>query len=784
MEQLLLNYHNLHGEFDFPTFIQRLSTLRTKFKLKGSLNLLLSEAEAIDVKFIMPEEELFDILDQTFFCPNLSLFFGNLDLRDADDMIEPLNFAALVLKYYPRHPDIWFERMGGNREDFLTQLKFVPNVCLPRMCGEQVFIPGSCLLKCYVISQYLKEDIYGEIYFNKTSEEHVEFNSFAGPLRYSWDIREDRLLSKSEENYPTNLMDINYYNLRRLKFYYQPYKTSIEANKQDYYAGMLLALKHKGILVEMRKNYRTVRLERLANCGNVDWKKAQHMMAAYIQSKGYNYLKLHRSDRFKKLEREFFSLADFYVSKFHEDYVVYTDVPLMHKETVVEKKEIKHYKDVVEYSEIREKMPYPSSFVSKALEIINEPTQVAEVKPAVIQHPEMLTCAEVWFEACKVLKDVGFKDYKKVLPGHTKFIYAKVLPPLVKKYRDVIESGLTHEDLHEIRKMNSQLGEEEKELSTEARLRNVIENEFKLKVTQKRVDDIISYAHILNSDSDIKIVGEDTVKIVGEKKRVEVTDWETTEIEKMVTYQVVPLGGSLYRRIDLKSIADKQANSARTSPLIRRQLENVRKVKKLIEKNKKREFNRTNFLTKYNQEKFFFENLIHLDLKELKKAVMGFYKFYNHHYINYCVKYIERLKNEYGDDWLVKGLERWKDKEAKREHILARNPEIVKLLPVKQIQNIKKIRIASKGHNQKSRKRLDIPEDFHQRYTSITHTNVEAVKHYDIPDHLMGEFWRLKTAAIRSKLTWVNSRWDDCKRLRKNFRSPKDLVYKKIFLEG
>jgi len=254
---------------------------------------------------------------------------------------------------------------------------------------------------------------------------------------------------------------------------------------------------------------------------------------------------------------------------------------------------------------------------------------------------------------------------------------------------------------------------------------------------------------------------------------VEVTDWDETETEKMVTYQVVPLGTSLYRRVDLTPVANKQTESKKLTPLVRRQLETLKRFNKVRNKHP------------YCDKQFFFERAIHLNYHDRLALANERWGPVGILFVNYCSKMTYNLQKKFGADWLNKGMEQWNNNRERQLHIRARNPTVETNTPVKHSWNFakqKRVLGRSTGHNVRKKKKIIIPDNFQRNYKEAIKKNEKKIFHFPIPDFMLEDFWIQKSAAIRSKLSWKSSRLEGNNRKRTNYRSPKDLLYKQIFL--
>jgi len=738
--------------------------------------LLFSESKPVRVKKICSEEQLLDILECTDFKPNLGKFFQKMSSAP-DETVIPLNFAGLVLRHFRSRPDLWYRRLGG-KGSFLQNLKFLPRVTLPRSIVETN--PGPCLMRLYVLMKHLEIDPKGRLsVIVDQVGNHIDISeTIPSKLRFKWGkgicIQGCPPVSQVQFPNPT------YEDVSNLEFYYQGYQFLLDANRADCYSAIVLALNHLNIDVALSKTNGRIELVRGCSCRNRQWKFCEHMVSSYLQRKGFKYMKLHRYPCFVRKERDTFKLADQYLQELHRDYVVYTDIPSMKKVKMPGKIKIQKETEQETFEEVVDPRPsQPPERIAALWEMEKEEQAMFEQEGISECIYEIGAYSVAQLNSCKDIAEMPEGRRRMMLNAYEKTKNKnKADNNLYKSYAEAIGSGLQHEDLCQIyeEKLKGK-----RILAKIHRIRKALANKG-IELGRDEVPKMIYYSDNLKKEIPPPEIKEGRlVRYKGTKKILKEVEWVDGEVEKMVTYKVVPLGGSLYRRIDLAPVAEAQKQSQKMTPFTRRRIENLKKarrLRKLLDNETGGDLDKD----------FFYKYLIGKDAKQMFLEYKKRLKLKDKKLVAKAQAYQEGLKSRFGSDWIERSL---KEFVPTPEEPSKKTNSPVLDAPKDYIRGIKdfvripyKLRKKRWDGSREVKMKPVITPGFHGSYESArakVNTKLEELK---VPDHLQSLFWNYKFHVVMSKLSWTSDRFGMPYRSRSNFRAPKKLLYNKMFLPG
>jgi len=784
----LFAYHRRYSTIADEEFYQLLMQLVDKFFPDRGEDLWVQYDPTEPVKYVAETSDLMRILYNSLFVPNLRLFFSVVNEHEYDPLIIPESFGALTLKYFRQSPAMYYELFGGDRMQLICDCKFTPNVELPSLSGElEGFLkttPGYCLKKVFVLMQYLKVHPNGQLWLHATTNAipHIEVNNVpGGSLRLSWSNRKNRMRCDIGNRYPETWLTIDCHSIRTWGFYYQPYQHILEANARDVSAAILLCLKEKNYAVEVEEKEQKnmskhavgrLRLIRLQNCSNKDWQICQHMYSAYQQHKRVLYPRLHRYDWCRPKEEEFFKRADQYLSKMLRDYVIYTDAPLM---------ELKEVERVVVEKKKRIQVRY-----EKVEQFYDETPEVAEAAKNIIKRKLSPIAIKTlyhyrWMSRLREAVEKGEPCYsslderaalslrlawEELITAHPKG--DPMLDNMLWWLKDV---GLTLKR-EEIDRKERQI------LSQAVGVKKLTATQFD-KIIKKTRD-------FFFPDEPWQYDGLSRGRFERIQETVEMDEPSVVKEIKMVTTNVVPLGTSLYRRIDLKKAADLQLDDlkkrGKKGPLIRRKMEVYNHLKKICCLGDEGPHKRA--LRLYQ------DRWIHMSNEEYREDPERLNLIGKTNYVvgDLVTRNEMKMRRKWGENWKEKALEVYALERKEKELVQLTKPKRIKVVGIDWDQKIstKQGKTFREGKGFfgviKGKKTVNQPvRDFGMIYNEALRNNPDDTPDFVVPAYMLESYYQFKTASVLSRLSWVTNYTPVVKRTRKNVKNK--LVYNMLYLK-
>jgi hypothetical protein len=406
-------------------------------------------------KYLVDEDVLHRMLYECDFRPDLEVLF-TLDIKTGNNLFRAISLEALILKHCYKRPDLFYQRIGGDSRLFLSRIELSAEFSFFRLSGELNGIkfhnPGHCLKKFFILYQYLEPSSKGRIGISTVkdpSRPHIQFEEWfavSGGIRFQWGNYKNKV-SGNDGCYPLNYLDeSDEQNLNQWAFYYQNYQHHMATDK-EIKESMFLTLTAKGLPFE-RVGDKILK----GSCTNKQWKIVQHMLGAYMQSKYRHWPKLHRYSELVKFEPEYFTMADNFLYKLHEDLVVLTTMPYLEKTTTtIEKKVVEvEEKSRKVFKELATKNPMPIlNAVKKDIE--------EEKKIVIPENPPRYLS---WLLS---LTDDHYRKALKVI-GHPKTEWSSILSQDFRRNEEAYisgavnainlakENGLSDEDIHRLKR--------------------------------------------------------------------------------------------------------------------------------------------------------------------------------------------------------------------------------------------------------------------------------------------------------------------------------------------
>jgi hypothetical protein len=779
---LLLSYHFHFPKLSPQEFILSLNALVRKWNIIKKLPPTepytwetLPETNFQPKKFIS-EDLLHKMLMNCVFICDLTTLFSIIDVDFSNSLFDPVSLESLILKHVFVRPDMVYEQVGGNPETFLQYIDLTPTFefyelsgCLD---GEQYFIPGPCLKKFYILNQYLTVGSEGSVFIKKYTlpgYKHIEFtddrNSSCCQMSFKWDVYIPKITVEQKVSYPHEYLPINMTTLTSWAFYYQDYQSDLYTHsKKSCTSAIHLALLDKGhnCHLDIDRVHSTELLTR-GQATVKSWKIAQHMLAAYLQYKHFKYPKLHRYREFRQWEPEYFSLADEYLLKLHEDLSFYTKAPLLEHVTIMEEKVTTETKTVTEF----EPVSTPTPYTQEMLDIIqkgDEPFS-ATLNPIELFSYDRRGIIE------NMKKIYGQKPGKwdEIVGEKLGKFRTKIYKENMRDMVTLVEQGHALEEF-QVPKIKL----------AQTYLEAAAVKHFEL-TTKKEVADSVKrikkdIAPILEQHSDLKIEGGNLVYLLKKEKEVKYDTTEVREISKHITQNVIPLGASLYRRVDFKNVFEKQiATKHRATPIVRYTNEAVKRSKPPRSEV---------FMNLWKKSCIDWgewdRGFYHMTPAELKAELKS--RNCNELQVSIRMKHIRFSRNDaikrHGRDFESILLEH-------REKVMKRANE-TRLERFKQPEDVKKYKLISNHfrHVRKCKKKGVEFSDVHPKIKDYVQRAVIGPKSsLKIPDHVYEHFQEAKAAVVLSKLSWTSSWTDPCERKRPKHRSPKGITYTHLFLK-
>lgn len=774
--EILMFYHVNYPGTSFGEFMSRLNQLIGKWSSLSNLPYApYIEMFETNLQFvprcIMPECKLLDYLLSADFVVVLENLFSSIDTTWHNGLFEDKNLESFILKHTPTRPDLIYQYIGGNPKYFITKIDLLPRFDFYQLSGPlkgtQKFTPGVCLKKFFILNLYLKCDREGEIYINTvrgTRFKHIEFSSISQrstDLRLSWSSYEPLPAASPQVKYPHAYVNINQNSIRNWSFFYQDYQADINVAKAD-----ALSTRHdfcNAITLALNQNNINVSYYKGKFCRNnvksSEWRVAQHMFVTYLRAKHRVYENLHQYKDMVKYEQKYFQLADQYLIKLHEDLTFYTAEPLLEVETQeeveVETKTVVVEKETVEKIETRytpdlirsvddetlkevkmvknEFEEYIGGTGPNLLKILEAKERPPSEWSAVAGYPVGKSLKRVWTQTIKELDEWFAKGYCR--DDIVKYIEKSRSPPLSPWEEKIAE----HFNLPKDDKIKARAVKEEQ------KIKKLLDN----------------YPGYWVTDKEVLYTKKEKVEMNQEVRHVR-------KINKYVTNTTVPLGVSLYRKVDCSHEKERQEKSKYVTPWKRRCAEINNNLKK---KEKQR----------YSSPKV----LLGMSLEEINRSFKEHFELLqNKKWAAQQVKHAKwakrRAEAKFGENGVEKAmkLHQFHQKRLEEAFYYPQPCEMgIKGTEVKAMLKHKK----PKSH--KKRKELRGKRTINQSVTSSM-WRVEKIQphsEFNIPDEMFSRFQKAKKKAVLSKVAWVR-RDEEEKRTRKVLKSPKDGLYRLLYL--
>jgi hypothetical protein len=773
----LLAYHHYFPNLSPQTFLLSINLLNKKWcalhGFNNPVDLDWDNLPSTDLKpkYLVDEDVLHRMLLDCNFKPDLEALFG-LDVKMGNNLFRAISLEALILKHCYKRPDLFYQKIGGDARLFLSRIELSAEFSFFRLSGELNGIkfhnPGHCLKKFFILYQYLEPSSRGKIGIKTvkgTDRPHIQFEDWfavSGGVRFQWGNYKNKV-SVGNGSYPINYLDeTDERNLNQWAFYYQNYQHHM-ATDREIRESMFLALKKKGLPFE-RVGDKVLK----GDCSNRQWKIVQHMLGAYMQSKYRHWPKLHRYTELVKHEPEYFTVADNFLYKLHEDLVVQTSMPYLEKETITTEKRVLGMgpKSYTEFLEIVPKTPM-SILLALQDDIEKEKEMVIPENP-----PKYIS----WLLS---LEDHHYRKALRVR-GHPKSEWSSILghdiirkdmlyiSAAVNSLKLAKENGLSDLEIHRFKRPR---GPAVEKAILERRGGNMSEKHLRLAVKKANEE----YKQLMRDypDSDWSESGLFVRKVTHFQGLVWKTVVETET--KYVTKSVVPVGSLVFRKIDFAEVTRKtEEKVTRTTPNIRAALEAVQRLKKA---KKKRIANKRTLEDNELHMKTFNQMALDVGIPEAIKASRSKKKMF--HKLGRDVEKIkkmnahrkERLKEvrfiDLPDQIPSAGFVMDELRKRKKERWKNRSTFLRRMFGFGAFDKNQ-----SKGLNESR---------YREFMESVSCPKPAA--DFEIPPYLFSEFQDLKAATVFRKVFWTVPGPEDKKRSRRRYRSAGGLAYTQLFLK-
>jgi hypothetical protein len=246
---------------------------------------------------------------------------------------------------------------------------------------------------------------------------------------------------------------------------------------------------------------------------------------------------------------------------------------------------------------------------------------------------------------------------------------------------------------------------------------------------------------------------KDFKRAVQKKQKVEQITYEVKIIRDYETKHIVPLGTSLYRRVDLEHIArEQEAVRHRCTPAVRHMKQTLIRAK-----NKKYHSQKTKTVPKCAHDPIIFDYEDEEDAFEIGASIApSFQDFYN------AYRFQRDYYNKYG---------RYYEKSLSKEE-----EPFPAVYANSRAPKIKNWRV----HRRKHYTVLDKIEDTVQKYRNWI-AFIPDFESEEVPNHMFEMFNEYKESVVLKKVAWSSTKCEG--RSRRVAKSPKDKVYKTLYLQ-
>lgn len=332
-----------------------------------------------DLKFLGNIDDLCQILEtaEKF---DFSILYSGADF--INPYFKPISLADWFLSIKRSDPESLYVQATG-RHDFLEQLAFMPLVTHEEFLGKprnwHWLSPGLCSLRAAILRCYMDISVYGDIrlvWTKVSSVDHLSYTKNDGSWQgvgHSWSrFSTSKLRSACGRVVSPQCVAPDLRNNCDAAFYWKDFQHSIESDRDAVTYAIHLTLVEAGFPVHLESGKFLK-----AGCNNYQWKIAQTIICHLYRAQFFKYPNLNFNKRYVPLAMDMLVQFRSYLVNLNEDLAFYSNRPQLVKKASHEKKIPKETMVDQEYLE------------EEVVPTVLRPEELAVLKDAIVSEEQV-----------------------------------------------------------------------------------------------------------------------------------------------------------------------------------------------------------------------------------------------------------------------------------------------------------------------------------------------------------------------------------------------------------